>query len=264
MSPTASDPLNPQTHLGISHNDMPCHIAVIMDGNGRWAESQGEPRIVGHSEGAKNVRTVVTHCARLGIKVLTLYSFSSENWKRPKHEVDFLMNLYVQYLHAERETIMGNNIRFLHIGRRDGLPEEVLLAMDEIVEMSSQNTGLRLCMALNYGSRDEIVDGVRDIATDVREGRLDPQDIDEQLISASLYTASLPDPDLLIRTASERRISNFLLWQISYAEIHVCPKPWPEFGVEELEAAISDFAGRERRFGDVAPPAIEKPIPSSD
>ncbi len=242
-------PLDPREVLGLTREELPRHIAIIMDGNGRWAKQRGLPRIRGHEQGAKIVRTIVTRCARLGIDVLTLYSFSTENWKRPRDEVDFLMDLYVKYLIAERATIMGNHVRFLHVGRREGLPDSVLSEMDKTTVMSRANSGLTLCLALNYGSRDEIIDAVRNIARDVRDGKLSPGDIDEQAIADSLYTAGLPDPDLLIRTANERRVSNFLLWQISYAEIHVCPKPWPEFGIEELDAAIKDFASRERRFG---------------
>ena len=251
-SPMKEPSLNPEKTLGLTADQLPRHIAIIMDGNGRWAKRRSWPRIRGHEQGAKNVRRVVTHCARLGIEALTLYSFSTENWKRPKDEVDFLMDLYVRYLIAERSTIMDNNVRFLHLGRREGLPERVLAEMDRSVAMSGENTGLRLCLALNYGSRDELIDAIRDIAKDVRAGRLEAKDIDEQLVSNSLYTAGLPNPDLLIRTANERRVSNFLLWQISYAEIHVCDRPWPEFREEELNAAIRDFASRERRFGDVA------------
>ncbi len=247
-------PLDPQEVLGLAPKQLPRHIAIIMDGNGRWARQHGLPRIKGHERGARTVRNIVTHCARLGIDALTLYSFSTENWKRPKDEVDFLMKLYVQYLVAEHDTIMDNNVRFVHLGRREGLPESVLSEMDRIVAMSRDNTGLTLCLALNYGSRDELVDAVRRIARDVQDRKLAPGDIDEEVISRTLYTAGLPDPDLLIRTANERRVSNFLLWQISYAEIHVCDKLWPEFGVEDLNAAIKDFASRERRFGDVAAP----------
>jgi len=251
-------PLDPQEVLGLDPKQLPRHIAIIMDGNGRWAGQRGLPRIDGHEQGAKAVRAVVTHCARLGIDVLTLYSFSTENWKRPQDEVDFLMDLYVRYLIAERGTIMNNNVRFRHIGRREGLPESVLSEMDKTVEMSRSNTGLTLCLALNYGSRNELIDAVRAIAKDVQTGNLIPDTIDEELISNSLYTAGLPDADLLIRTANERRVSNFLLWQISYAEIHVCKSLWPDFSVEDLNAAIKDFASRERRFGDVGP-ATEEP-----
>lgn len=243
--------LDPSEVLGLEREQLPQHIAIIMDGNGRWAKAQRMPRIRGHEQGAKAVRRIITHCARLGIKALTLYSFSTENWKRPNDEVDFLMDLYVRYLIAERDTIMENNIRFMHIGRRVGLPESVLAEMDATVEVSRDNTGLILCLALNYGSRDEIVDAVRGIADDVAAGRLASKDIDEALISGSLYTAGVPDPDLLIRTANERRVSNFLLWQISYAEIYVCEVLWPDFELEHLNVAIRDFASRERRFGDV-------------
>lgn len=229
----------------------PRHIAIIMDGNGRWAKRQGLPRIAGHEAGAKTVREIVTHCARRNIEALTLFSFSTENWKRPREEVEFLMGLYAQYLVAERDTIMSNNVRFLHLGRRAGLPQEVLSEMDATVAMSRTNTGLKLSLALNYGSRDEIVDAVRSIAAKVRAGLLDVEAIDESTISSELYTAELPDPDLLIRTANERRISNFLLWQISYAELFVCEKLWPDFTTQELDAAIADFAGRERRFGGI-------------
>ncbi len=244
-------PLDPKSHLGLPPEKLPRHIAIIMDGNGRWAKQRNLPRILGHEQGAKTVRAIVTHCARLGIEALTLYSFSTQNWKRPKEEVDFLMGLYVKYLIAERDTIMSNNVRFLHIGRREGLPASVLSEMDKTVAMSAANTGLKLCLALNYGSRDEIVDAVRRIAEDVRSGRIASSQVDESLVSGSLYTAGLPDPDLLVRTANERRVSNFLLWQISYAEIHVCPTLWPDFTPADLDAAILDFAARERRFGDV-------------
>lgn len=246
-------PLDPKEVLGLDPGQLPRHIAIIMDGNGRWAKQRGLLRIEGHEHGAKAVRAVVTHCARLKIDVLTLYSFSTENWKRPKDEVDFLMDLYVRYLIAERDTIMENHVRFRHLGRREGLPESVLSEMDKTVEMSRGNTGLTLCLALNYGSRNELVDAVRTIAEDVQAGKLMPDTIDEGLISNTLYTAGLPDVDLLIRTANERRVSNFLLWQISYAEIHVCKSLWPDFSVEDLNAAIKDFAGRERRFGGVGP-----------
>ena len=252
-------PLDPQEVLGLKPEQLPRHIAIIMDGNGRWAEEKGWPRLRGHEEGAQTVRTIVTHCARLGIEVLTLYSFSTENWKRPREEVDFLMGLYVRYLIAERDTIMQNNVRFMHLGRRAGLPDAVLAEMDKTTKMSRENTGLKLCLALNYGARGELADAVRAIAADVHAGRLNPADVDEGLISNSLYTAALPDPDLLIRTAGERRVSNFLLWQISYAEFHVCDRPWPAFGTEDLNAAIKDFATRERHYGGVgsAPPTTD-------
>ena len=248
-------PLDPRAVLNLSPEQLPRHIAIIMDGNGRWAGQRGLPRIVGHERGARSVRAVVTHCARLGIEALTLYSFSTENWKRPPGEVDHLMDLYVRYLVAERETIMDNNVRLIHLGRRQGLPPEVLEEMDRTLELSRGNSGLKLCVAINYGSRDEIVDAVRAIARRVREGELAPGAIDDVTIADALYTAGLPDPDLLTRTANERRLSNFLLWQISYAEIHVCEKLWPDFALDDLNAAIRDFASRDRRYGgiDAAP-----------
>ncbi|MFQ5414393.1 MAG: isoprenyl transferase [Phycisphaerae bacterium] len=247
-------PIDPQVVLGIPRERLPRHIAIIMDGNGRWAKRVGRPRVFGHERGAKAVRTIVTHCARLGIEALTLYSFSTENWKRPHDEVAFLMQLYLRYLVAERATIMDNNVRFRHIGRRAGLPDDVLAEMDRVVAMSRANTGLCLCLALNYGARDELVDAVRNIARNVAAGTLAPDDVDAHHITASLYTAGLPDPDLLIRTANERRLSNFLLWQISYAELHITDVLWPDFEESDLNHAIRDFAGRERRFGDVTVP----------
>ncbi len=249
----SNEPLDPQQLLGIDRESMPRHIAIIMDGNGRWAQQRGLPRIRGHEEGAKTVRAVVTQCARLGIEALTLYSFSIENWKRPKAEVDFLMGLYGQYLVAERGEIMDNNIRLVHIGDREGLPPNVLEAMDDTVSVSAANTGLKLCLALNYGSRSEILSAVRRIATDVQADRVCVDEINESLFDDCLYTRGLPDPDLVIRTANQHRISNFLLWQISYAEIHVCDVCWPDFGLPHLHAAIKDFAFRERRYGALDP-----------
>ncbi len=251
----APERLDPQLELGIEASRLPRHIAVIMDGNGRWARQRDLPRVRGHEAGAKAVRAIVTRCARLGIECLTLYSFSAENWKRPKEEVDFLMELYGQYLIAERGEIMDNNVRLIHVGRREGLPAQVLKEMDVTVGQSRNNTGLKLCLALNYGSRSEIVEAVRAIAAEVRDGRIAVEDIDERLVSGSLYTGGLPDPDLLIRTANERRLSNFLLWQISYTEIYVTECLWPDFSVEDLDGAIREFARRERRYGSIRPPS---------
>lgn len=244
-------PLDPQQELGLSREQLPRHVAIIMDGNGRWANLRGKPRIQGHVEGAANVREIVTHCARLKLDALTLYSFSTENWKRPKAEVDALMELYAEYLIHERQTVMENNVRLIQVGRRQGLPEPVLRELDITQEVSRANTGLTLCLAINYGSRLEIVDAVRAIADKVKTGTLSPQDIDESMIGAHLYTAGVPDPDLLIRTAGEMRISNFLLWQISYAELYVSDVLWPDFRKEHLNEAIRNFAARQRRFGAV-------------
>jgi len=235
--------------LDVPRERWPRHIAVIMDGNGRWAQSQGLPRVEGHRRGVASVRQTVEECARLGIEQLTLYCLSSENWKRPQSELDFLMHLLEQYMIEERSTIMEQNIVVRIIGRRDGIPETVLAEMDKTIVMSSTNTGTRLCLAINYGGRGEMVDAVQRIATEVSEGKLSPSEIDEQCLSDHLYTAGMPDPDLLIRTAGELRISNFLLWQISYAELWVTDLCWPEFREPDLHNAIRDFASRDRRFG---------------
>ncbi len=237
--------------LGLPPEALPRHIAIIMDGNGRWAQDRGKPRMFGHQEGAKAVRAIVTECARLELDVLTLYSFSMENWKRPEDEIEFLMSLYVDYLIAERAEMMDNNVRFVQIGRRRGLPQRVLEELDETIETTANNTGLTLALAINYGSRTEIIDAVRAIAAKVSTGILEPDEIDEAIISDHLYTAGLPDPDLLIRTAGERRVSNYLLWQISYAELFISDVCWPDFDTKELRHAIRDYAGRKRKFGAV-------------
>ena len=230
----------------------PRHVAVIMDGNGRWALRQNLPRIEGHRRGVKSVRQTVEEAARLHLDQLTLFCLSSENWKRPQRELDFLMHLLEQYMIEERSTILKQNIVVSIIGRRDGIPAATLREMDETVRLSSANNGTRLCLAINYGSRGEIVDAARAIAQRVKDGQLSPEQIDEQTISDSLYTKNMPDPDLLIRTAGEMRISNFLLWQISYAELWVTERCWPEFEIADLHQAIRDFAGRDRRFGGLS------------
>jgi len=241
---------DPCTHLpDVPPARIPRHIAVIMDGNGRWAQQRGFPRVFGHRNGAASVRTVIKQCQNLGVRVLTLYSFSLENWKRPPEEVEALMYMYALYLDGERESLVRENIRFRQIGRREGLPAPVLEAADRLTEATAGNTGPTLCIAVNYGSRAEITDAVRALADKVKAGELDPADIGEHSITDHLYTAGLPDPDLLIRTAGEQRVSNYLLWQISYAELHVTDVLWPDFGVEEFHAAIRDYASRERRFG---------------
>ena len=253
----AEQPLDPFDTLGVAREALPRHIAIIMDGNGRWARERGLPRIEGHRNGSEAVREIVTQCARLGVKCLTLYSFSAENWKRPKDEVNGLMELYAHYLAQERQLIMDNDIRMIQIGRRAGLPEKVLHELDLTVNASAKNPGMTLCLALNYGARAEIVDAVRKLADSVACGELAPEAIDEQTISNALGTAGLPDPDLLIRTGGEMRVSNFLLWQISYAEFYVSPVLWPDFRQDHLYEAIRVFADRERRYGDVAPPSSE-------
>ncbi len=228
---------------------VPRHIAIIMDGNGRWAAARGLPRIAGHREGARRVRAIVEECARIGVEALTLYSFSSENWKRPEDEVSALMELARHQLQLERQMMLANNIRFRRIGRREGLSAAVLAEFDRTEDETSNCTGMTLCLAMNYGSRQEMVDAVRTIALRVRRGDLDPAAIDESTMSAALETHGLPDPDLLIRTAGERRLSNFLLWQVSYAEIFVTDVLWPEFKVPELQTALTDFAARRRTYG---------------
>ncbi len=227
----------------------PRHIAVIMDGNGRWAQARGLPRIEGHRRGVASVRAVTEECARLKIEQLTLYCLSSENWKRPQPELDFLMHLLEQYLVEERATLLREQIRLTVIGRRDGIPPSVQAEMDRTIAMTAGHTGLNLCLAINYGSRGEIVDAVRRIAEDVRAGRLEPSQIDEETLAARLYTAGMPDPDLLVRTAGEMRVSNYLLWQVSYAEFYVTEVCWPEFREAELHTAIREFAARNRKFG---------------
>lgn len=252
--PTAAD-----TEAGLHLADVPAeriprHIAVIMDGNGRWAVKRGLQRVQGHRRGADAVRDVVTECAKLlkhrgGPQFLTLYSFSLENWKRPADEVGFLMQMYMDFLRQERKTMHENNIRFQQIGRMDNLPEPLLAEVQATLDLTAGNTGLTLVLAINYGSRAEIIDAVRSIAAKVRSGELAERDIDERTISEHLYTRGYPDPDLLIRTAGEMRISNYLLWQISYAELYVSDTLWPDFGVPDLHAALRAYAARNRRFG---------------
>ncbi|MCA9167281.1 MAG: di-trans,poly-cis-decaprenylcistransferase, partial [Planctomycetales bacterium] len=222
---------NDVNEFDVPQERLPRHIAIIMDGNGRWAQRQGLPRIEGHRRGVKSVRNTVEECARLGIEQLTLYCLSSENWKRPRTELDFLMHLLEQYMIEERSLIMQQNIRVQVIGRRAGVADHALREIDKTIELSRDNTGTCLCLAINYGGRLEIVDAVRDIAGCVQAGQLTPDQIDESVISEHLYTRGMPDPDLMIRTAGEMRISNYLLWQISYAELWVTQKAWPEFGV---------------------------------
>jgi undecaprenyl diphosphate synthase len=244
------DQLSPT--LEVPPDRRPRHIAIIMDGNGRWAERQHLPRVAGHQKGVESVRRITEECARLAIEQLTLYCLSSENWKRPQTEINFLMHLLERYMIEERSTIMSNNVRVRMLGRRDDIPEQVLRELDKTVEMSRPNTGLRLNLAINYGSRAEIVDAVRAIGNRIQSRELQPAAIDEPTIADHLYTAGATDPDLLVRTAGEMRISNFLLWQISYAEIWVTDKCWPEFDEAVLHEAIRAYAGRQRRFGGLS------------
>ena len=240
---------NPQLPLDVAPERRPRHIAIIMDGNGRWALERSQPRIVGHRAGAQRVRDAVVQCAELGMEALTLYCFSIENWKRPAEEIGGLMDLYMEYLVKERQELLDNNVRFRQIGRRQGLPPSVLAQVEETEAVTADCDGLTLCLALNYGSRAELTDAMVAIADKVRRGELSPEQIEEATISQHLYTDGLPDPDLLIRTAGELRVSNYLLWQISYAEIHVTDVYWPEFDIARLHDAIRDYAGRNRRYG---------------
>ena len=238
-----------EEQLGVAAELRPRHVAIIMDGNGRWASRQDLPRVMGHRRGVTSVRRTVEECTRLDIAQLTLFCLSSENWKRPQDELDFLMHLLEQYMIEERDTIMRQNVAVQVIGRRDGIPERVLTEMDKTIELSADNTGTRLCLAINYGGRAELVDAVRIIAGKVETGEMTSADITENSITEHLYTAGMPDPDLLVRTAGEMRVSNFLLWQISYTELWVTDRCWPDFTEPCLHEAITAYANRDRRFG---------------
>ncbi|MFH1717524.1 MAG: isoprenyl transferase [Planctomycetota bacterium] len=237
--------------LGLTPEQMPHHIAIIMDGNGRWAQQRSLSRVEGHREGARIIETIALHCVALGIESLTLYSFSIENWKRPLAEINALMHIHSEHLVSIRPTLMNNNVKLLHLGRIAGLPEPVRNDLIDTMEMTSANTGMKLALALNYGGRAEIVDAARKIAQEYKEGELRLDDIDEKCVSDHLYEAGLVDPDLLIRTANEMRISNFLLWQISYSEFYVTKTLWPSFRKTSVEKAIIAYAKRTRRFGTV-------------
>ncbi|MDX1564811.1 MAG: isoprenyl transferase [Phycisphaeraceae bacterium] len=237
-----------------SDPDQPRHVAIIMDGNGRWAQRHGRIRTEGHRQGAVAARNTMLACSELGLEALTLYSFSTENWKRPAEEIQYLMNLGIEYLESEARIIFEHNIRFRHIGHRDRLSQQVLDKLDHLAEASAANTGLSLNLALNYGGRSEITEAVRRIASAVADGKLAADRIDEQTIAENLFTAGLPDPDLLIRTAGEMRLSNFLLWQISYAELWVSDVLWPDFDREQLLLALEDYAQRQRKFGNIETP----------
>ncbi|HSV99252.1 MAG TPA: isoprenyl transferase [Sedimentisphaerales bacterium] len=246
--------------LGIRPEQIPRNIAIIMDGNGRWAQARNRPRYEGHGQGAKTAENVALSCVDYGLESVTLYSFSMENWKRPKTEVNALMHLYADYLVGIRPSLMRNNVRLLHLGHMEGLPQSVVDALTGTMTLTQANTGMVLAMALNYSGRVEIADAARAIAKDCVEGRLRVEDIDEKCVSSHLYTAQMPDPDLLIRTASELRVSNFLLWQICYSEFYVTDTFWPDFNDQSLDEAILAYAGRDRRFGglDPNPDAMKK------
>jgi undecaprenyl diphosphate synthase len=230
---------------------LPRHVAVIMDGNGRWATQRGFPRVAGHTEGVKAVRRVVRTAGELGIEFLTLYAFSSENWNRPRHEVSTLMSLLERSIDRELPELMARNVRFRAIGRAEGAPPAIRQRIERLEETTAPNTGLTLLMAFNYGGRDELVDACRALARQVQTGALRPEEIDEERLGHALYTDGVPDPDLLIRTSGELRVSNFLLWQIAYTELWMTPTLWPDFGPRELYLAVADYQQRSRRFGRV-------------
>ena len=255
-----SELLHPATHeeaellAKLDQKALPQHLAIIMDGNGRWAERRHLPRIAGHRSGVKAARVIIETCSRLHIPYLTLYAFSLENWRRPQGEVQFLMRLLREYLKRELPTMQKNNIRLMFIGRSSQLPESVRDDMNEGMRLTAGNTGMRLILALNYGGRAELVDAFNAILDQARSNGLSALRADEQSISGHLYTAGLPDPDLLIRTSGEMRVSNFLLWQIAYAEIYVAEVLWPDFSRARLLEALVDYQKRERRYGGLSAP----------
>ena len=240
----------PSAHLSPEAKaSLPRHVAIIMDGNGRWAKERSLPRVEGHRAGAESARVIIRTCGELGIKYLTLYAFSVENWNRPKDEVDALMKYLIHYLKSETPELNKNNVRLEVIGQIYRLPENVQEHLRKSIATLSRNNGLTLIMALSYGGRTEIVDAVRSIAQQVRSGQLEPADITEQVVAQHLYTRNVPDPDLLIRTSGEMRVSNFLLWQISYTELVLTQTLWPDFRKPQLYAALEEYNRRHRRFG---------------
>ena len=235
-----------------SSGEIPRHIAIIMDGNGRWAKKRGLPRIAGHSEGVESVRDIVEACGQLGVEYLTLYAFSTENWKRPQEEVSLLMRLLLKALKDETDRLHTNNVRIQAIGEIEALPAEVRQELNEDIRKTRDNTGLRLTLALSYSGRWDMTEAMKRIAEEVRSGRYAAGAVDEECISAHLSTAGMPDPDLLIRTSGEMRVSNFLLWQLAYSEIVITPRFWPAFRRNDLYEAVSEYQRRERRFGMVS------------
>ncbi len=246
-------------------SEIPRHVAIIMDGNGRWAESRGLPRVAGHRAGALAIRPVLKRASELGVEVLTLYSFSSENWNRPTDEVDALMELCCEKLAQERESLVEMGVRLRRIGKREGLPKSVLQELDETEAATAGGRKITLALALNYGSRGEITEAVRSLAQRTLQGEIAPEDISEELISQSLYTADFPDPDLLIRTAGQMRLSNYLLWQLSYAEILFTSVLWPDFSPSDLEKTVQEYGRRRRTYGGISaiPSILQKQDPAS-
>lgn len=236
----------------IDPHRLPQHVAIIMDGNGRWAKNKGYLRAIGHENGVDALRKVATASARLGIRYLTVYAFSSENWNRPKSEVNTLMGLLVSSLSKELKTLLENDIKLRTIGKVENLPARAQRELQEVIERTRDCKRMDLTLALSYGSKEEITDGVRYLAAQVEKGKLKAADITQAHLTEALYTAQMPDPDLLIRTSNERRISNYLLWQIAYAELYFTPKLWPDFGEEDLHQAVLDYQNRERRYGKIS------------
>lgn len=235
----------------IDYENLPQHIGVIMDGNGRWAKKRGLPRSAGHKAGADSLKKIVTACNNMGIKCITVYAFSTENWSRPKEEVDYLMNLLLGYLRDAENTLAGENVVIRAIGSRAELSEEIQQQIIKTEEFTKNNTGIVMNIALNYGAREELTSAMRSLAEDAAAGRITPEQITPEQISARLYTAGQPDPDLLIRTSGEIRLSNFMLWQLAYSEMYFTDRLWPDFSVKDLEAAIIEYQRRNRRFGGV-------------
>jgi len=233
----------------INNKKLPRHLAIIMDGNGRWAKEKGLPRSVGHKEGVKAVKRVISNCINLNIPILTLFAFSTENWKRPKNEVSYLIRLFREAINREKENLVKNNIRINFLGRIKDLPDSIIKQMNEVIELTKKNNKLILNIAINYGGRVEIVDAINSIISMVYEKKIKIGDINENTVRDNLYTHGLPDPDLLIRTAGEMRISNFMIWQIAYTEFWVTPVYWPDFDKINLIEAIRDFQKRVRKFG---------------
>ena len=236
---------------GFDLEKIPQHVAIIMDGNGRWAENRHLPRTSGHAEGVKRVEEIIEVASKIGIKVLTLYTFSTENWTRPQTEVSMLMRTLCTVLNNKVNKLMEGNIKFQFSGREEGIPDEVLKTIRSASELTKKNTGMILNMAFNYGARVEILDAVKEVVMAVEKRQLRLEDINEKTFSNFLYTKGLPDPDLLIRTSGEKRISNFLLWQLSYSELYFTDKYWPDFGIDEFQKALLDYQNRERRYGNI-------------
>src|SRR5574341_902781 len=251
-SPAALDKLGEAELLELVRSQpLPKHVAIIMDGNGRWATRRGFPRVAGHREGVTAARAIFRAAHTLGLRYLTLYAFSTENWSRPEDEVSTLMSLLEHAIHSELPELMARNARLRVLGRRNGVPAAIRRGLDHVVRETGSNTGLTILMAFNYGGRDELIDAFRTLSCQVQAGALKPEEISERHVGGALYTADIPDPDLLIRTSGEMRVSNFLLWQIAYTELWITPTLWPDFRPVDLYRAVAEFQGRTRRFGGI-------------